>query len=251
MFRHAGCRLAAMSSAFSSAAFTGNDDGSYERFQEERQRLQQENTYTPSSRSSGLNTSPFINDHSYDHLKRPTADTYRAMSDDELVELLRTRERQVHQLRSIYENFHYEADKHFRKMVFDYHDKTLQLSQVHGKMQEVSFQINREVLKQLREEQETYTRDTRMAFIFSSILTFWFWIWVRRHYIALKELEEDPDAIQRAAMAPSVTGIGSYSWNCFSSSKRSARSRETSWEKEVRESREKSREGILENKLNP
>ncbi|CCW62989.1 unnamed protein product [Phytomonas sp. EM1] len=251
MLRYAGWRLAAASGAFSSAAFTGDDGGAYERAEAERARLQQENKSAFSSGFAGVNTNPFTVDHSYDQLKRPTADTYRSMSDDELIALLRTREKQVHQLRSIYENFHYEADKHFRKMVFDYHDKTLQLSQVHGKMQEVSYQISREVLKQLREEQEKLSRDIRMALILSTVITLVFWVWVRRHYVALKELEEDPDAIRRATMAPPITGIGAYSGNWFSSSKRSARSWETSWEKEVRESREKAQQKLLEQKVEP
>lgn len=188
---------------------------------------------------------------------RPTRKLYDSMSDEALLHLFHEREQQVRQLRAVYEQFHYYCDKNYRKMIFDYHDKAAQLSQVHGRMQAASLQINREALKQMREQQEMYERDKRLVFFMSGLVVFLFWIWVRRHYIAKKEVLLDYDQVNRENLAnkdgPSyvdatyermkhsspITGIGSYDWNFFSSSKRSGRTWETTWEKEVRERREK------------
>lgn len=171
--------------------------------------------------------------------ERPTVDTYRAMGDRELVETLQLRDRQIHELRTIYENFHYDADRHFRKMIFDYHDKTMQLSQVHGRMQQASLQINREALTKMRDEQEMMTRDKRIVFTICTLWCVVFWVWVRRHYVQRRELERDPmEGSEWAAMTPSVTGIGSYNDNFLGSRRRSARAVETTWERELRERRE-------------
>lgn len=166
----------------------------------------------------------------------PTLDHYRSLTDDELEALLKTRDEQIKQLRQIYEMFHYEADRNFRRMIFDYHEKALQLSQVHGKMQMSSLQINREALTRMREQQEMLNRDKRLALLVSLIVTLGFWIWVRRHYVRTSELRAAAaggGAVPHTSVA--VTGFGSYGGNVFSSSKRSARGRETSWERESRE----------------
>lgn len=242
--------LAATSGGFSSAAFTNDDDGAFEKLKQERKRIEEEHKANVSDSSKyftgeGFTTSANTSEDraKYDSLSRPTVDTYKAMTDEELVTLLRTREQQVGQLRQIYENFHYEVDKHYRKMVLDYHDKALQFSQVHGRMQNASMQINREALVKMREEQEMMTRDKRLTMLVCIVFTIGFWAWVRRHYIRRKELETQMeadayDAKLRSSMATSVTGSGSYNDNFFGSTKRSGRSWETSWEKEVRERRE-------------
>ncbi|ORC89458.1 uncharacterized protein TM35_000122330 [Trypanosoma theileri] len=203
------------SSGFSSAAFTGDDGGMYA----EREKIRSQHTDTAGK-------------------SRPTIETYRTMRDEELETLLQTRERQVNELRRVYESFHYEADKCFRTMVFDYHEKALQLSQVHGKMQLGSLQISREALVKMREQQEMYSRDHRLALTVCTVFTFLFWIWVRRHYVRREELFGEEMQLRVAANSPSVTGIGSYGENIFGSAKRSARNVETSWEREVRERRE-------------
>jgi hypothetical protein len=172
-------------------------------------------------------------------LERPTIATYEAMSDEQLVDTLHLRDSQIAQLRAIYENFHYEADKHFRKMIFDYHDKTMQLSQVHGKMQQASLQINREALARMRDEQDRMTRDKRLVFTLCTLWSIIFWVWVRRHYVMKRELEQETiSPVDRAQMSASVTGAGSYGNNLFGSSSRNARFAETAWEREVRERRE-------------
>ncbi|KAG5506096.1 hypothetical protein GH5_05778 [Leishmania sp. Ghana 2012 LV757] len=272
-------RLAASAGGFSSAAFTGDDDGAYERLKYNQERLQREHqldgagaqeqqhhcrgvdaqrvgtpasasmssspsseeTCSPtgfygtkgsSSNSSGSAAADAV-------LQRPTIDTYRAMTDNELVETLRTRDEQIRQLRAIYESFHYEADKHFRKMIFDYHDKTMQLSQVHGRMQQASLQINREALSKMRDHQDMMTRDKRIIFTICTLWTLVFWVWVRRHYVKRRELEREPSGAREwAQMSPSITGAGSYNDNVFGSNKRNARFMETAWEREVRERRE-------------
>lgn len=243
--------------AFSSAAFTGDDDGAYERLRQERARIDDEHAASAYSASSkhftasgnsgpdGFTTSGNTDRdrQRYQDLTRPTIDTYTAMTDEELVTLLRTRESQVTQLRQVYQNFHYEADKHYRKMVLDYHDKSLQFSQVHGRMQNASIQINREALVKMREEQEMMTRDMRLTVISCLIFIFGFWAWVRRHYVGRRELEaqieaDGYDASLRSTMAHSITGSGSFNDNFFGSTKRSARSWETAWEREIRERRE-------------
>ncbi|KAL7700888.1 hypothetical protein NQL31_005589 [Lotmaria passim] len=279
---------AATTGGFSSAAFTGDDGGTYDKLKGEQARLRRDNQSgaadtsqndksTPhrrgaddwsasgssSRRGQGPSSSSFSTGGATDFssatfasnddgsssgggggdataaLERPTIDTYRAMTDEQLTDTLRLRDEQVAQLRRIYENFHYEADKHFRKMIFDYHDKTMQLSQVHGKMQQASLQINREALARMRDEQDRMTRDKRLIFTLCTIWSLIFWIWVRRHYVQRRELEQEPlSAMDRAVMNPSVTGAGSYGNNFFGSSKRSGRFAETSWEREVRERRE-------------
>lgn len=280
---------AATTGGFSSAAFTGDDGGTYEKLKGEQARLRRDNqsgaadtsqddkstphrrgaddwsasgsSSSSSRRGQGPSSSSFStggatnfssatfasNDDGSSGgggdataaLERPTIDTYRAMTDEQLTDTLRLRDEQVAQLRRIYENFHYEADKHFRKMIFDYHDKTMQLSQVHGKMQQASLQINREALARMRDEQDRMTRDKRLIFALCTIWSLVFWIWVRRHYVQRRELEQEPlSAMDRAVMNPSVTGAGSYGNNFFGSSKRSGRFAETSWEREVRERRE-------------
>ncbi|EPY28324.1 hypothetical protein STCU_05188 [Strigomonas culicis] len=182
---------------------------------------------------------------------RPTRRVYEAMSDEALLRVFQQREQQVRQLRAVYEQFHYHADKHYRKMVFDYHDKAAQLSQVHGRMQAASLQVNREALKQMREQQEMYERDKRLVLFLSGVVVFLFWVWVRRHYISKKEVLFDHEgsgkgpeayvdpAYVRMQHSVSVTGSGSYNENYFSSSKRSGRTWETTWEREVRERRER------------
>lgn len=282
MLRLSRRRLAASTGGFSSAAFTGDDGGTYERRKGEQERLKRdhqqegaeaqerqphnggdaqhagipvsasmssssfwEESCSPSgfhgtrgSSSSGSGTA--ANTAAADApLARPTIDTYRAMTDSELIETLRTRDEQIHQLRAIYEGFHYEADKHFRKMIFDYHDKTMQLSQVHGRMQQASLQINREALSKMRDEQDMMTRDKRIIFTICTLWTLIFWVWVRRHYVKRRELELEPlDGREWAQMSPSVTGAGSYNENVFGSNKRNARFTETAWERELRERRE-------------
>lgn len=170
----------------------------------------------------------------------PTRETYLAMTDDDLVVLLRTRVRQVRDLRKIYENFHYEADKCFRKMVLDYHDKALQLSAIHGKMQATSLQVNREVLSKLREEQEMLTREKRLIIFISIVFTTVFWVWLRRHYVRRSDINAGVRTVmERAELSPSVSGMGAYGTNLFGSAKRSARTWETSWEAELRDRRER------------
>lgn len=162
------------------------------------------------------------------------------MTDEDLEALLRTREQQIRQLRAVYENFHYEADKCFRTMVFDYHEKALQLSQVHGKMQLGSLQISREALVKMREQQEMYSRDHRILVVICSVFGFVFWVWVRRHYVRREELCGGGDVCLRPlGNQRPVTGIGSYNENVFGSAGRSGRALETSWEREVRERRER------------
>lgn len=181
------------------------------------------------------------------------------MSDEQLAQLLETRMKQVGQLRSIYEHFHYSVDKHLRKTVLDYHDKAMQLSQVHGQMQNSSLRVNREALVKMREEQEMFARDYRMALFLSVVITLVFWVWVRRHYIHQSEVEltalqpgtsVDTTAATAAAaevnggapqhqaalarLSPSVTGAGHWGGYYFGSEKRSARYRETAWEQEKR-----------------
>lgn len=231
-----GLAAAAISgSGFSSGTFTDADGGAYASFQRERQRLQEAHT----SRLHPDSKTPFISPESppiyTDASARPTEHTYRAMTDDELITVCRTRERQIRQLRSIYSNFHYEADKHFRRIIFDYHDKALQLSQVHGKMQQNSLETNREAIRSMRVEQEMLARDKRFIFLCSILTVALFWGWVRRHYVRRNELSgEDPKARLRMVSG----GPGIHNENIFSSVNRSARSRETPWETEMRRQRE-------------
>ncbi|CAC9485886.1 conserved hypothetical protein [Leishmania infantum JPCM5] len=282
MLRLSRRRLATSIGGFSSAAFTGDDGGAYERRKSEQERLKRdhqqegtgaqeqqphngggdaqhagtpvsasmssssfwEETCSPSGfhgtkgSSSGSGNAAYAAEANAP-LARPTIDTYRAMTDSELVETLRTRDEQIRQLRAIYESFHYDADRHFRKMIFDYHDKTMQLSQVHGRMQQASLQINREALSKMRDQQDMMTRDKRIIFTICTLWTLIFWVWVRRHYVKRRELELEPlDGREWAQMSPSITGAGSYNENVFGSNKRNARFTETAWERELRERRE-------------
>lgn len=242
-------RAAAALSGFSSGAFTGDDDA-YRGLAQERQRIEDEHRANNAERSrvftdkDATSTNTPADRAKYEGLTRPTIDTYKAMTDEELITVLRTREKQVGQLRRVYENFHYEADKHYRKMVLDYHDKALQFSQVHGRMQNASLQINREALVKMREEQEMLDRDKRLVFLACTVITACFWLWVRRHYVKKKELEtqmeaDTYDSKLRSSMATSVTGSGSWNDNLFGSTKRSGRSWETTWERETRERRQR------------
>ncbi|KEG10342.1 hypothetical protein DQ04_03851040 [Trypanosoma grayi] len=233
MYSRGGMRLAAAAAAgggdggggFSSAAFTGDDGGEHAQRESTRaQHVGDANSNGSSSEGAAATGS-----------SRPTIDTYRAMPTQQLETLLRTREQQVRKLQAIYENFHYEADKRFRTMVFDYHDKALQLSQVHGKMQLGSLQISREALVKMREQQEMYNRDHRLVLTVCTVFTFVFWVWVRRHYIRREDLDGTEAQLRVPINTRSVTGIGSYNENPFGSSKRSARNMETAWEREVRE----------------
>lgn len=240
MLRHTFRLVAgASSTGFSSAAFTGDDDGDYEHAERERARLREENVSSTDAHgasgsgaaTAGPSTRPARPED------RPTIETYRAMSDDELITLLQTREKQVKQLRTIYENFHYMADKAMRAQVLDYHDKALLIAKVHGKMQNSSLQTNRETLARMREEQEMFTRDKRLMLTVCSVVCLVFWIWVRSHYMKVRDLENSLYAAERVS-APPVFGMGRYDENIFSSKKRNARNWETSWEREVRERQE-------------
>lgn len=236
---------------FSSASFTSDDggaSGAAEQLRRSHNAASAEDVRRGDRPGSGFHTSASASGTDEAVGERPTIDTYRQLTDGELVALLSTRESQVRQLRQIYENFHYEADKHFRKMVFDYHDKTLQLSQVHGRMQQASVQVNREALVRMREEQEMLTRDKRLMLLICTVVTLVFWVWVRRHYVARQSLEGDPSsAPDRAALSRTVTGAGSYNDNFFGSANRNARFKDTAWEKEVRHRREVGdREAVLQ-----
>lgn len=321
-------------SSFSSAVFTGEDKGQESTDNgepaaaQERRKAQEEilraarsgyerrtsgDQYTSSfssfCRSSGSSTgmngcssgtftyTPGEEQH-YAHLHHPTRETYEAMSIEELATLLATRKEQVRRLRQIYERFHYEVDKHFRRTVLDYHDKAMHLSQVHGQIQHSSLRINREALAKLREEQEMLTRDKRLVLFLCVIVVAAFWIWTRRHYIHKEELAlsvgnrgkamngkktstdswnrqdrkeavtekektcpassavKEEEAVKKGLLSrtsasgsekadetlalhrvsPSVTGAGAYGGgNWFGNPKRSARYRETAWEREQRE----------------
>nr|CCC93360.1 conserved hypothetical protein [Trypanosoma congolense IL3000] len=213
---------------FSSASFTGDDGGEYQRQESTRtlHHAEAERGNMHESQTSGSSA-------------RPTVETYRRMATTQLEALLRRRDDQVRQLRVVYENFHYEADKCFRTMVFDYHEKALQLSQVHGKMQLGSLQISREALVKMREQQEMYSRDHRIVVTICTIFSFLFWIWIRRHYVRREELFgttlDGGKAVDRRSETRSVCGAGSFNENPFSSVRRNARNVETSWEREVRE----------------
>ncbi|RNF00095.1 hypothetical protein TraAM80_07803 [Trypanosoma rangeli] len=137
---------------FSSAAFTGDDGGEHAKRESTRAQHTADTTDTVSASTA---------------CSRPTIDTYRAMSAEELETLLRTREQEAQQLRAVYENFHYEVDK------------TMNLSQVHGMMQLRSLQISHEALVKLREQQEMYSRDHRLLVTVCTVFTFAFWVWVR------------------------------------------------------------------------
>ncbi|EAN77571.1 uncharacterized protein TEOVI_000131000 [Trypanosoma equiperdum] len=235
MFRRCGLPLLSSTTpaGFSSASFTAGLGEENERLESMRTRhtgtAEDEGWSGSAKRGSGGSAAV-----------RPTIETYRAMTNTELETLLKQREQQVRQLRVVYENFHYEVDKCFRTMVFDYHEKALQLSQVHGKMQLGSLQISREALVKMREQQEMYSRDHRIVLTICTVLSFAFWVWVRRHYVHREELygvqperQQDSSARERTR---SVSGAGSFNENLFTSAKRNSRNVETSWEREVRES---------------
>lgn len=162
--------------------------------------------------------------------KLPTRDTYERMTDEQLQTLITTKDRQIGELRNVYENFHYEIDKRYRKMIFDYHDKALTLSKVHGDMQMSSLTINREALQKMRERDEARNRDRRLVQTICLFVTLVYWVWLRRHYIDAKEAE-DP------TLARSVGTMG-WAENPFSSAKRNARSWDTPYEREIRAARD-------------
>lgn len=303
-------RTSVRSSSFSSAIFTGKDgpqqgkenDPDMISTEKARQKAQEElraahcriqmttglytgtNSAGTSSDADNDNVSKSSNgtftyspgeEQQYAHFQQPTRETYEAMSTDELITLLQTREKQVLKLREIYERFHYEVDKHFRQTVLDYHDKAMHLSQVHGQIQHSSLRINREALAKMREEQEMLTRDKRLVLFVCVIAVVMFWVWIRRHYVHKDELAlavsqrakgkkskgeadsmpgvgeefstvvDSPDSasvenvLSLHRVSPSITGAGAYGGgNWFGNPKRSARYRETSWEKEQREKSE-------------
>ncbi|CAD2220992.1 hypothetical protein, conserved [Angomonas deanei] len=251
-------RTTALRAGFSSAAFTGADGGEFERLKKEQERLKKENTTSDNNN----NNMKYTGDSAYyasfydakdnnakESLQRPTRETYEAMTTEALLQLLDRRETQIKQLRSIYENFHYQCDKNYRKMIFDYHDKAAQLSQVHGRMQAASIAISRDTLMQLREEQEMYNRDKRLIFAVCVVFVVLFWVWVRRHYISRKEVmnhtAEGHFGLDRMEKSVSVLGAGSYGGGAgmFGKGKRSARTWETDWEREVRERKERETKG--------
>lgn len=308
------------SSSFSSATFTGKDgasqgkenDADMASVEKALQKAQEElraahcriqmttgldsgsnSSSTSSTRDSDNRRNAFSGtftytpgeEQQYAHLHHPTKETYEAMTTDELVTLLQTREKQVLKLREIYERFHYEVDKHFRRTVLDYHDKAMHLSQVHGQIQHSSLRINREALSKMREEQEMLTRDKRLVLFVCVIAVVIFWVWTRRHYVHKDELalavpqrwklkESKGEAytapgdkgpfstvvdspasapvgkvLSLHRVSPSITGAGAYGGgNWFGNPKRSARYRETSWEKEQREKSDA--EGVREAQTN-
>ena len=120
----------------------------------------------------------------------PTAAKYRAMSVEELTKLLVTRDGQIAKIRAIYEEFHYGVEKKYRKQIFDYHDKAVQFSQVHGQMQSASINMTKEALLRMREQQEIEHRDVKLVYTLCIIFVIGFWVYLRRHYIKLSQLEE-------------------------------------------------------------
>lgn len=163
--------------------------------------------------------------------KLPTRETYEMMSDAELVELLKIRDKQINDIRAIYENFHNEVEKRFRKMVLDYHDKALSLSKVHGDMQNRSLSINREALVRMREEDEAAHRDRKLVLTICIFSTMVYWYWLHRHYVRFTE-DDDPNT--RVA----IFGLGNSSENIMTSKKRSGRQIDTPYEKELRQRKE-------------
>lgn len=157
----------------------------------------------------------------------PTRALYDTMTNEQLTSLLRTRDEQIGQLRSVYEHFHYEVDKRHRTMIFDYHDKAIHLSHVHGVMQMNSVQINREALVRMRERDEAANRDKKLTFTICIVATFVYWLWLRRHYAPVDE-DEDTRLVR------SVYGAGSGD-NPFGSTRRNARSWDTPYEKSIRQ----------------
>jgi hypothetical protein len=164
--------------------------------------------------------------------KLPNRATYESMTDADLETLLTTKDRQIGELRHIYENFHYEVDKRFRTMVLDYHDKAMQLAKVHGDMQNSSLNIQREALMRMRMRDEARNRDRRLVQFLCVVATIVFWFWLRRHYILAKQ-DVDP------RLTTSVSGLRATLENFFGSNKRSARSWDTPYEKEVRGQQQK------------
>ena len=120
----------------------------------------------------------------------PTAAKYRALSVEDLSKMLVTRDTQIAQLRAIYEEFHYGVEKKYRRQIFDYHDKAVQFSQVHGQMQSASINMTKESLLRMREQQELENRDVKLIYTICILFVIAFWVYLRRHYINTTQIEE-------------------------------------------------------------
>lgn len=158
----------------------------------------------------------------------PTQEAYAAMSLKDLETLVEGRERQVKELRLLYENFHYEVEKRFRHQVLDAQDSAASLAKIHGNMQLSMFTRNREALASMRLRQEANDRERRAIMFGLGISTVIYWVYLRQHYVNMKHAElHTEDGFSRDVMS---------TWNPFFSKTRSARTREMGWEKDARQS---------------
>jgi hypothetical protein len=159
---------------------------------------------------------------------RPTLEKYEGMSDADLEDLLKTRRKQVRDLRHVYHNSHNEVERLMRKQQLDYTDFAMNNQVMQVKMMEASKGTLYGTVIELRKKDWMVQRDAMIVFIVLFAVTVGIYIFLSRHYIHRSVLLDDTRRVPMVAIGASPENI------FFRKKQRSARVVDTEFEREQR-----------------
>ena len=119
----------------------------------------------------------------------PKAEDYRKLTLKQLEELVELREKQVLQLKGIYEVYQNDVEGKYRKQVYDYHDKSIDFSKVHGQIQQRAMSNHREMLKGIREQDWKEDREKNLIFFILISITLVYYLWLQVHFFKIENAD--------------------------------------------------------------
>ena len=161
----------------------------------------------------------------------PNADTYRSMSVKDLLNLVETREGQIRDVRKVYEGMFYNIEQHLRRQMLDHDDQRHSLDKIHCKVIDQAKTLNLATIKAMRKNEDSRDRDKRAVTILCFFSSVFFFLWLRKHYINNYETIDASSSFVRGYRTTERDYF-------FRSTKWSGRSRETDFDKELRERQE-------------
>ena len=164
------------------------------------------------------------------------------MSVVELNRLIVVRVNQIKEIRLIYEAFHYEVERRYRRQVYDYHDHALTFGFMHGKIQQNAQTNNRIALEEMRNQDDIERRQVNFFVTVAVLLTITLWLGLRRNYVSRKEF--NMIAGDEVVNPPFGDVVKREVTNVFyAKTWWSGRYTETAWEAEQSEKRKRKDEG--------
>lgn len=158
---------------------------------------------------------------------------YDKLPIEEIRKRIELRKDQIAQLRHLHLTTHHTIEKHERKHEFDKQEKMHLFGQAVDKMNFSTVTNQRHDLKAIRMQEEEFGRDYVLLYGVCFVSTMLLWLYLRNRYVKL------PGTYKPVPIGDLRRGDGAiYSRLLFKDSP-SARGRDTDFEKELRERREK------------